>query len=84
VALQETGPVLSQLDAEMQRVMEEELSWLFPQLNGMADADRAKIRQFASRIKNKIQHPIRTAIRKEAEGGGHVSLVEAVRKLFGL
>jgi glutamyl-tRNA reductase len=84
VALQQTGPVLSKLDVEMQRVMEEELSWLFPQLNGMADVDRAKIRQFASRIKNKIQHPIRAAIRKEAEGGGHQSLVEAVRKLFGL
>lgn len=84
LAVQQAGPILAQWDAQLTEVAERELEWLLPQLNGIPQADHEKIRQFAHRLKNKFLHAPRTAIRKESEAGDHRSLLEALRKLFGL
>jgi glutamyl-tRNA reductase len=83
-AVQQAGPMLARWDAQLTQVAERELEWLLPQLNGIPDADREKIKQFAHRLKNKFLHAPRTALRKETESGDHRSLIEALRKLFGL
>jgi glutamyl-tRNA reductase len=84
LAVQQAGPLLARWDAQLTDVAERELQWLLPQLNGIPDADREKIRQFAHRLKNKFLHAPRSALRKETEAGDHRSLLEALRKLFGL
>jgi glutamyl-tRNA reductase len=82
-AAQKTGPLISQLDQEYQRIIEEELSWLFPQLNGLPEGQADKIRQFAHRVKNKLLHSPKIAIREQAQEGHH-GLLETVQRLFGL
>lgn len=84
VALQRTGPIIGQLEREFGRITEEELDWLMPQLNGLPDRDREKIRQFAHRMKNKFLHHPKAALRAEAQTGGLQSMVVAFRKLFRL
>ena len=46
-----TGPIITQLDREYQRIIDDELAWLFPQLNGLPEEDKDKIRHFAHRMK---------------------------------
>jgi glutamyl-tRNA reductase len=84
VAVQQAGPLLAKWDERLTELAEKELEWLLPQLNGMHDSEREKIRQFAHRLKNKFLHAPRTALRAESQTGGHRSLLEALRKLFGL
>lgn len=84
LAVQQAGPILARWDAQLTKVAERELEWLLPQLNGIPDADRDKIKQFAHRLKNKFLHAPRAALRRETESGDHRSLIEALRKLFGL
>ena len=85
MALQQSGPLIGRLDKEYQRIVEQELAWLLPQLNGVTEEQRLKIQQFAHRLKNKFLHPPKAAIRREARRG-HAPhrLSEALRKLFGL
>lgn len=84
LAFQQSGPVIGRLEREYQRIMEEELQWLLPQLNGMADDHKDKIRHFAHRLKNKFLHPPKAALREEAKAGTPHSLLDAMRRLFGL
>lgn len=84
LAFQQSGPVIGRLEKEYQRIMEQELEWLLPQLNGMADEHKEKIRHFAHRLKNKFLHPPKAALREEAKAGTPHSLLDAMRRLFGL
>jgi glutamyl-tRNA reductase len=84
LAFQQTSPVIGKLDSEYQRIIDQELGWLWPQLNGVADEHRDKIRQFAHRLKNKLLHLPKSALRAEASAGRHHGLVDALRRLFGL
>lgn len=78
-----SGPIISRLEREYQRIIDDELAWLWPQLNGVSDVDREKIRHFAHRIKNKLLHPPKTAIREDTRHGRH-GVLETVQRLFGL
>ncbi|MBX9652708.1 glutamyl-tRNA reductase [bacterium] len=78
-----TGPIITQLDREYQRIIDDELAWLFPQLNGLPDVEKDKIRHFAHRIKNKLLHTPKTALRDHSKEGHH-TLLENVQRLFGL
>lgn len=84
MAFMQTSPVIGKLEQEYQRVIDSELEWLLPQLNGVAPEHRDKIRQFAHRLKNKLLHQPRTALRVDASSGGQHGLLDALRKLFGL
>ncbi len=78
------GAVLEEFDRRLQDAVDAELAWLLPQLNGMPEADRAKIKAFAHRLKNKFLHPPRAALREEAKAGDPAALRAALRKLFRL
>lgn len=78
-----SGPIINRLDQEYQRIIDDELAWLLPQLNGLTDAHREKIQHFAHRIKNKLLHPPKTAIREDTRRGHH-GILESVQRLFGL
>lgn len=84
LALQQTGPVIGRLEEEYQQIIDRELAWLMPQLNGVSEESRAKIRQFAHRLKNKFLHPPKAALRAEARGGAPHGLIDAFRKLFAI
>lgn len=84
MALRRTGPIIGRLEREYQRITEEELGRLLPQLNGMPDEHKEKIRLFAHRLKNKFLHPPKAALREEAKSGAPHGLVEALRRLFGI
>lgn len=84
LAVKQSGPVISQLEREYQRIMEQELEWLLPQLNGLSIEQRDKIRHFAHRLKNKFLHQPKIALREHGPGETQYGLVEAFRKLFGI
>lgn len=83
VASMKSGPIISQLDREYQRIIDDELAWLLPQLNGMSEQQQEKIKHFAHRLKNKLLHPPKMAIREHAQQGNH-GLLDFVQRLFGL
>ena len=78
------GATLADVERRLQETIDAELAWLLPQLNGMPDADREKIKAFAHRLKNKFLHPPRAALRAEAKDGDPGALLAALRKLFHL
>ena len=81
---QRGGAALAELDRMLQEVADAELAWLWPQLNGIPDGDREKIKTFAHRLRNKFLHPPRAALREEAKRGDPSALLAALRKLFRL
>lgn len=83
IAELKSGPIITQLDREYQRIIDDELEWLWPQLNGISDADRERIQHFAHRIKNKLLHPPKLAIREHLREGGH-GILETIQRVFGL
>lgn len=84
LALQQSGPVIGRLEREYDRIMQQELEWLLPQLNGIPEEQKEKVRHFAHRLKNKFLHPPKAALRAEARTGTPHGLIEAMRRLFGL
>lgn len=84
LALRTHGSVIGLLEQEYQRIVQAELEWLLPQLNGVSEEGQAKIRHFAHRLKNKFLHPPKAALRAEGRSGRHYRLFDAFRKLFGL
>jgi glutamyl-tRNA reductase len=83
LALLQSGPIIGQLDQRFQRIIEDELAWLLPQLNGLSDAQREKIKHFTHRMKNKMLHAPKATIREELKQG-RVGVLELIQKLFGL
>lgn len=84
LAMKQSGPIIGRLEQEYQRIIDQELDWLLPQLNGIPSEQREKILHFAHRLKNKFLHQPKTALREEARSGAGHGLLEAFRKLFGL
>lgn len=84
MAVRESGPMIGRLEREFERIMEQELDWLLPQLNGIPDAHREKIRHFAHRLKNKFLHQPKAALREQEPAGGQHTITDAFRRLFGL
>ncbi|QDU60987.1 Glutamyl-tRNA reductase [Planctomycetes bacterium Pan216] len=84
MAIKQSGPVIGRLEAGYQEIIEQELDWLLPQLNGLPEDQKEKIRYFAHRLKNKFLHPPKAALRAQAHAGEHHGLLDAFRKLFGL
>jgi glutamyl-tRNA reductase len=70
------GPILRQLEGVFDEAIEKEIE----ALNGAGD--REQYRQFAHRLKNKLLHGPRSALKREADD--HQTLLEALGKLFRL
>jgi glutamyl-tRNA reductase len=82
VRVQKAGPLLAQLEDDLDQLIERELDWLH--LSGDPTTDREKVRHFAHRLKNKFLHRPRTAVRQDAQNGEPGSLMDALRRLFHL
>jgi glutamyl-tRNA reductase len=82
--IRQSGPLISRLERVYDDIIRQELDRLLPQLNGIPEDSKEKIRVFAHRLKNKLLHPPKTALRADAKAGGAHGLMDAVRRLFGL
>lgn len=80
-----SGPVIGQLNAEVDKLREAVVAPLLGKLNGrLTDADKAYIEGTFRLLQNRILHGPIEALRK-AQGEGHgPTLLEALRKLFRL
>lgn len=80
-----SGPVIGQLNAEVDRLREGVVGPLMTKLNGkLTDAEKAHIEGAFRLLQNKILHgPIAALQEAHKEGHGH-TLLEALRKLFRL
>jgi glutamyl-tRNA reductase len=83
LALLQSGPIIGLLDREYQRVIDDELAWLLPQLNGISESQREKIKHFTHRMKNKLLHAPKATIRDELKHG-RAGALELIQRLFGL
>lgn len=83
LALLRSGPIIGQLEREYQRVIDDELAWLLPQLNGISEAHKEKIKHFAHRMKKKLLHEPKTTIREELKQG-RLGVLELIQRVFGL
>ena len=82
------GPVIARLTEEMEGKRHAILRQLFQRLNGrLSEADRAEIEGAFRLFQSRVLHGPISALTEEAEAheqaGGH-TLLEALRKLFGL
>ena len=82
--IRQSGPLIGRLERVYDDIIRQELDRLLPQLNGIPEDSKEKIRVFAHRLKNKLLHPPKTALRADAKAGGAHGLMDAVRRLFGL
>jgi glutamyl-tRNA reductase len=79
------GPIIQRLTQEFEAKRLSVLNELMPRLNGkLTDADKAIIEKAFQRYQNQVLHgPISALTEGPQEPGGH-TLLEALRKLFGL
>ena len=78
------GPVLQQIEDAAKTVQQEEVRRLMAKLDHLSEKDREEIQYAIHRVANKILHAPKTAISQSArEEHGH-TVIEMVRKLFGL
>lgn len=82
--LRMTAPVIMGLREGLHRPKEAELERLFNKLPDLDDKSREEIRQFADRLVNKLLHPPLESLRTASQNGTHLSLLDAIRRLFKL
>jgi glutamyl-tRNA reductase len=79
------GPVIDRLRRKAEAERHELLRDVFSRLNGkLTDADRQCIEKAFSLFQNRLLHGPISALSEEPHGGGSHTLLEALRKLFGL
>jgi glutamyl-tRNA reductase len=86
-ARRRNGPVIERLTREMEQKRQEIVKNLLGRLNGkLTDADRQYIEGAFRRLQSQFLHGPISALAEEthAEGSGGHTLLEALRKLFGL
>jgi len=79
-----TAPVIEQLRAGWNETGEAELDRLFRRLPGLAENERAEIRQAFERYAAKLLHPPLASLRNESRSGPPHGLLDALRRLFDL
>lgn len=80
----ELEPTIVELRDFADRVRLEELEKTLPRLGSVDDADRARIESMSRSIVNKLLHRPTTRMRQPKDADEEVSLVSAIRELFGL
>jgi glutamyl-tRNA reductase len=79
------GPIIAQLTGDLERKRREIVAQLLARLNGAVTAeDRARIEGAFRLLQNKFLHGPISALAQEANGEHRHTLLEALRKLFGL
>ena len=80
----ELEPAIVELRDFADRVRVEELEKTLPKLASIDEADRARLESMSRAIVNKLLHGPTTRLRQPRDGNEQVSLVSAMRELFGL
>ena len=78
-----TGPIIKRLREHHHGIVGDELSRLFARLPHL-EKDRAEIERAFEQLVNKLLHPPLEALRDEARDGTPHSLMNALKRLFGL
>lgn len=80
----DVGALLSQLRESLHTIGEEESKRTLGRLNGLSEDQRKEVQEMSRRIINKVLHsPLETLRGGGLEGPAH-TIIELVRKLFGL
>jgi glutamyl-tRNA reductase len=76
--------LLTEVRERLQGISDEELRKTLSRLNGLSDAHRGEVEDLARRIVNKILHPPSQTLRQSTQERPSHSIIELVRKLFGI
>jgi len=76
--------VLTQLREKLHAIGDEELKRTLGKLNGLSDPQRQEVQELTRRIVNKILHPPSETLRGAGIDPISRSLIEVIRKLFGI
>jgi glutamyl-tRNA reductase len=76
--------LLTQIRERLHAIGEEELKRTLGKLNGLSDAQKQEVQELPRRIVNKILHPPSEALRSAGADSSSRSIIELVRKLFGI
>ena len=77
-------PVLKAFRDRMEQVRATELERALRRMPHLTPEDRAQFEQFSRALLNKFVHPPTVALKEAAQAGRGYSLLEALRRLFGL
>ena len=77
-------PVLKAFRDRMEQVRATELERALRRMPHLTSEDRAQFEQFSRALLNKFVHPPTVALKEAARAGRGYSLLEALRRLFGL
>ncbi len=72
--------LLARISERLHALAEEEVG----RLNGLSDEQKEKVRELNRRVVNKMLHPLFESLRGGAFDGSSHTIIELVRKLFGL
>jgi glutamyl-tRNA reductase len=78
------GALLLQMRETLQAIGEEEFQKSLPRLNGLSDDQKREVNDLQRRIINKILHSPAQTLRGGAFDGPAHTIIELVRKLFGI
>ncbi len=76
--------ILTQLRERLHLIGDEEVRRTLGKLNGLSDPQKQEVQELSRRIVNKILHPPSEALREAGADSGSRTILELVRKLFGL
>jgi glutamyl-tRNA reductase len=76
--------LLTQIRERFHAIGEEELKRTLGKLNGLSDAQKQELQELPRRIVNKILHPPSEALRSAGSDSTSRTIIDLVRKLFGL
>jgi glutamyl-tRNA reductase len=81
---EDVGALLTALRERLHAIGEEELRRTLARLNGLSEAQRLEVTELTRRVINKILHPPLEALRGSGLDGPSRTIIELVRKLFGI
>ena len=77
-------PVLKEFRGQLDQVRGAELERVLKRLAHLSPQDRAEVEQFSHALLNKFLHPPTIALKQAVQAGHGYSLLESLKKLFGL
>jgi len=80
----QSGPVISQLRQEWDRIRQAELEKLFNRCPDLTDEQKQAVAKCLERFQNQLLHQPLSALRDAAENGAPHGLLQALKKLFHL
>lgn len=80
----EVGEVAADLRSSFDSIRREELQELFRRANGLSEEQRREVERMAERFQSRLLHGPLSALHEEAGRGAGRSIIQVIRRLFGL